>query len=160
MIPKSGVRFSDKIMRRPEGGEAPKGACQPCAAQHQQTLPPVDASGAAARQFGARPPSGATPRLSSGTLTSLTQLQAMLPGTWTARDPKIMRGESRRALPAPSCPSPVKAPHASAVVPRGMMPKAAPERVASPRGGTALAPLPKVPSRRRPSMSEIRRSCI
>jgi hypothetical protein len=29
MIPKSGVRFSDKIMRRKEGGEAPKGACQP-----------------------------------------------------------------------------------------------------------------------------------
>ena len=28
MIPKSGVRFSDKIMRR-KGGEAPKGACQP-----------------------------------------------------------------------------------------------------------------------------------
>jgi hypothetical protein len=46
----------------------------------------------------------------------------------------------RRALPALSCPSPVTAPHASAVVPKGMMPKAAPERVASPRGGTALAP--------------------
>ena len=30
MIPKSGVRFSDKIMRRKEGGEAPKGACQTC----------------------------------------------------------------------------------------------------------------------------------
>ena len=29
MIPKSGVRFSDKIMRK-KGGEAPKGACQPC----------------------------------------------------------------------------------------------------------------------------------
>jgi len=29
MIPKSGVRFSDKIMRKKEGGEAPKGACQP-----------------------------------------------------------------------------------------------------------------------------------
>ena len=54
----------------------------------------------------------------------------------------------------PSCPSPVTAPHGSAVMPKGMMPKAAPERVASPRGGTALAPLPKVPSRRRPSMSE------
>ena len=65
-------------------------------------------------------------------------------------------GKSKRALPALSCPSPVTAPHASAVVPKGMMPKAAPERVASPRGGTALAPLPKVPSRRRPSMSEIK----
>ena len=46
----------------------------------------------------------------------------------------------RRALPASSCPSPVTAPHASAVVPKGMMPKAAPARVASPRGSTALAP--------------------
>jgi hypothetical protein len=35
------------------------------------------------------------------------------------------------------------------------MPKAAPARVASPHGGTALAPLPKVPSRRRPLVSEI-----
>jgi hypothetical protein len=93
--------------------------------------------------------------LLSETVTSLTQLQAMPPGTWTAHDAKIMRGESRRALPALSCPSPVTAPHASAVIPKEMMPKAAPERVASPRGGTALAPLPKVPSRRRPSMSEI-----
>jgi hypothetical protein len=47
---------------------------------------------------------------------------------------------TRRALPASSCPSPVTAPHASAVVPKGMMPKAAPARVASPRGSTALAP--------------------
>jgi len=36
---------------------------------------------AAARHIGARPPSGATPRLSQG-LPSLTQLQAMLPATW------------------------------------------------------------------------------
>jgi hypothetical protein len=35
-----------------------------------------------------------------------------------------------RALPAPSCPSPVTAPHASAVIPRGLMPKAAPAQVA------------------------------
>jgi hypothetical protein len=35
------------------------------------------------------------------------------------------------------------------------MPKAAPAQVASPHGGTALAPLPKVPSRRRPLVSEI-----
>ena len=60
-----------------------------------------------------------------------------------------------RALPALSGPSPVTAPHASAVIPKGMMPKAAPERVASPRGGTALAPHSERPSRRRPSMSEI-----
>ena len=36
---------------------------------------------AAARHIGARPPSGASPRLSQG-LPSLTQLQAMLPATW------------------------------------------------------------------------------
>jgi hypothetical protein len=30
MIPKSGVRFSDKIMRTKEGSGAPKGACHPC----------------------------------------------------------------------------------------------------------------------------------
>ena len=36
---------------------------------------------AAARRIGARPPSGASPRLSQG-LPSLTQLQAMLPATW------------------------------------------------------------------------------
>ena len=59
----------------------------------------------------------------------LAQLQAMLPGT-----------RFRRALPAFSCPSPVEAPHASAVVPKRMMPKAAPAQVASLRGSTALAP--------------------
>ena len=57
------------------------------------------------------------------------QLQAMLPGTWF-----------RRALPALACPSAVEVPHASAVVPKGMMPKAAPAQVASLRGSTALAP--------------------
>ena len=62
---------------------------------------------------------------------------------------------ARRALPAPSCPSPVEAPHAPAVVPESMMPKAARERGANPPAGAALAPLSKVPSRRRPSMSEI-----
>ncbi len=38
-----------------------------------------------------------------------------------------------RALHAPSRPSPVTAPHASAVVPKGMMPEAAPARIARPR---------------------------
>jgi hypothetical protein len=112
----------------------------------------------------ARSPSGASTAALAGTPIP-AQLQAMLPGTRTARDPEkwipVFRKRSRAAkaasgrYPALSCPSPVTAPHASAVVPKGMMPKAAPERVASPRGGTALAPLPKVPSRRRPSMSEM-----
>ena len=47
---------------------------------------------------------------------------------------------SKRALPALSRPSAGKAPPASVIVPRGMMPEAAPAQVASPRGSTALAP--------------------
>ena len=62
-------------------------------------------------------------------LLHLTQLQARFSGT-----------RSKRALPALSCPGPVKAPHAPAVVPEDMMPKAARERIANPRAGTALAP--------------------
>ena len=138
-----------------EGGEAPKGACQPLPRMRRQ----VYAVCATHLLRGCAPNRGAPAfRRYAAALAGTpipARLQAMLPGTWTAHDANIMRGESRRALPALSCPSPVTAPHASAVMPKGMMPKAAPERVASPRGGTALAPLPKVPSRRRPSMSEI-----
>ncbi len=47
-----------------------------------------------------------------------------------------------RALSAPACPSPGKAPPAPAVVPERMMPEAARERVTSPRAGAALAPPP------------------
>jgi len=43
MIPKSGVRFSEEIMRNKEGGGAPKGACRPLSAPHRQTLPPANA---------------------------------------------------------------------------------------------------------------------
>jgi hypothetical protein len=127
MIPKSGVRFSDKIMRRKEGGEARKAHANH-SAPHQQTSPFADASGAAARQFGARPPSGATPRLSQG-----------LPSLLNSR-PCFLGPGIKRALPALSRPSPVTAPHASAVVPKGLMPEAAPARIANPRGSTALAP--------------------
>ena len=81
-----------------KGGEAPKGACQPCAAQHQQTSPLADVR----RQvyavcathllrgcapYGARSPSGASTAALAGTPIP-AQLQAMLPGTWTARDPE------------------------------------------------------------------------
>jgi hypothetical protein len=144
-----------RIVAAQKGGEAPKGACQPFAAQHQQTSPLVDVSQTSVRSL----------RHLSATRLRAISGRARLP----ALRPRLLQGfpsllNSRpcflglgikRALPALSCPSPVTAPHASAVVPKGMMPKAAPERVASPRGGTALAPLPKVPSRRRPSMSEI-----
>ena len=83
-------RFAPRATK--EGGEAPKGACQPCAAQHQQTLPSADASGAAARHAdkctqsahssacGARPPSGASTAALAG-IPIPAQLQAMLPGT-------------------------------------------------------------------------------
>ena len=145
MIPKvvSGFR-TDHAQK--EGGEAPKGACQPlprninkrCRSSMSRGCAP-NRGAPAFRRYAAALAGTPIP----------AQLQAMLP---TCRR---SRGENRRALPALSCPSPVTAPHASAVIPKGMMPKAAPERVASPRGGTALAPLPKVPSRRRPSMSEI-----
>jgi hypothetical protein len=124
-------------------------------AQHRQTLPLADArarkratqtSGRSLRTYllAGRARLPALRRGSRQDFHILAQLQAMLPGTWF-----------RRALPAFSCPSPVEAPHTSAVVPKRMMPKAAPAQVASPRGSTALAPLSKVPSRRRPSMSEI-----
>jgi len=97
--------------------------------------------------IGARPPSGATPRLSPGrTHPPLAQLQF----------PRFLRpdltGVTRFGLSQV-----YRAPRGPVVMPVERWPGAAPERVASPRGGTALAPLPKVPSRRRPSMSEISR---
>jgi hypothetical protein len=39
MIPKSGVRFSDQIMRQEEGGGAPKGASSLKSAPHREVLP-------------------------------------------------------------------------------------------------------------------------
>jgi len=47
---------------------------------------------------------------------------------------------ARRALPVPACPSPVDAPHRPAVVPVGMMPEAARERIVTPPAGTDHAP--------------------
>jgi hypothetical protein len=73
-------------------------------------------------------PVGVPPRLLPTGVSPRALLQASLPGTW-----------SGRALPALSCPSPVKAPHAPAVVPERKMPGAARERTANPRAGTALA---------------------
>ncbi len=73
----------------------------------------------------------------------LAQLQAMLAATWF-----------RRALPAFSHPSAVEAPHAPAVVPEGMMPEAARERIASPRAGAAPRSTIRIASGMRPSVSE------
>jgi hypothetical protein len=69
-----------------------------------------------------------------GALAPFAQLQASLPGTWP------LDAFAGRALPAPACPSPGKAPPAAALVPQRMMPGAAPARIASPRGSTVPAP--------------------
>jgi len=66
MIPKTGHRFSDKIMRRRKGGEAPKGACQPLSTPH----------GRGSALIAARSPSGASPQHSPGrSQPALAQLQ-------------------------------------------------------------------------------------
>ena len=130
------VRFS--ISK--EGGGAPKGA------SNQFRAAPVNVAicrcpGAEARHAdkwtqsahlsacGARSPSGATPRLSPG-----------LSHPGSAPGHACWDRSGQTFYPPFPVPSPVEAPHASAVVPKGMMPKAAPAQVASPRGSTALAP--------------------
>ena len=74
-------------------------------------------AGAEARQKSGR---ARLPALRSGSRRDFhipAQLQARLPGTWL-----------RRALPAFACPSPGKAPPASVVMPKSMMPETAPAR--------------------------------
>jgi hypothetical protein len=82
--------------------------------KHCRSLMP----GAAARFIGACPPSGASPRLSPG-----LSHPGSAPGhaSWHA----VPNGR----YPLFPRPSAVAAPHASAVVPKGMMPEAAPARV-------------------------------
>src|SRR5271157_6599538 len=98
-------------------------------APHQQTSPFADVSGAAARQFGARPPSGATPRHSPGrTHPPLAQLQF----------PRFLRpdlvGVTRFDLSRV-----YRAPRRPVVVPVERWPRAARERSAyPPPAGTAL----------------------
>src|SRR5262245_40771888 len=93
-----------------KGGEAPKGACQPLTA-HAQTSARELARlicCAAARHCRRRARLPALrPRLSQG-----------LPPLLSSR-PCFLRLGIKRALPALSCPSPVTAPHASALVPKG-----------------------------------------
>ena len=126
--------------RHIKGGEAPKGA------SNQFRAAPTNVAACRCPGAEARPTQTSVrslrtyllagrarlPALRGGSRQDfpiLAQLQAMVPGT-----------RFRRALPALSCPTPVEAPHASAVVPKRMMPKAAPAQVASLRGSTALAP--------------------
>jgi len=131
--------------RQSKGGEAPKGACQPCAALRTsgRELAHLIRCAAARRcRRRARLPA-LRPRLLPG-----------FPSRLSSR-PCFLGLGIRRTLPAHSCPSPVTAPHASAVIPKGMMPEAAPARIASPRGSTASRPTPQIASGMRPSMSEI-----
>ena len=103
MIPKSGVRFSDKIMRKKEGGEAPKGACQPfprninkrCRSSMSRRGCAPNRGAPAFRRYAAALAGTPIP----------ARLQAMLPGTWTAHDPKIARRKPAgvtRPLPSQS----------------------------------------------------------
>ena len=98
-----------------------------------RTLPFAVASGAAPPQRG---------RLASR--RSIAALAGRLsPCRLSSRPGFLGRGLprfARRALPAPSCPSPEAAPLTPAVVPERVMPGAARARRAKPRAGTALAP--------------------
>ena len=60
------------------------------------------------------------------------------------------RCASKRALPAPACPSPGNAPPAPAVVPASMMPEAARERIASSARGHRTRSVFGLPSQSRP----------
>jgi hypothetical protein len=148
------------------GSEAPKGANFIGSAQHRHMLPCAGTSGADSRRrqvyaicathlLAGR---ARLPALRSGSRHNLhivAQLQARFPGTWF-----------RRALPALACPSPVTAPHAPAVIPANMMPKAARERFAKPRAGAAPRSTLRIASGRRPRMSKTapsqhnRRHCV
>jgi hypothetical protein len=112
------------------GGEAPKGANQPLAAPHQTGVAACRCPGAAARSFGARSPSGASPRHSPGrTHPALAQLQF----------PRFLRpgfaGVTRCRLSLV-----YRAPRRPVVMPAERWPGAARERFAKPPAGTAPAP--------------------
>ena len=66
VMPTTTTPFQKIRPRQQKGGEAPKGAIQPLAAQHQQALPPIDARARLRAITEARPPSGASPRHSPG----------------------------------------------------------------------------------------------
>jgi hypothetical protein len=121
MIPKSGHRFSATIMRKnvvrilekAEGAERREAQISLSSA-HTDTRCRWSMLRARKRALSGR---ARLPALRSDSRRDFdipAQLQAMLPGTW-----------SKRALPVLSCPSPAKAPRASVVMPKRMMPKAA-----------------------------------
>jgi len=135
----------------PKGGEAPKGAIQPLAAQHQQALPLIDARARLRATFGARPPSAASPRHSPGrTHPALAQPQNRV----------SQRLELAGVLPAYVLAVVKRAPRRPVLVPVDRCPSAARERIAFIRArGPHSLRLPKVPSRKAPLVSEIRDLC-
>jgi hypothetical protein len=96
--------------RQTKGGEAPKGAIQPLAAQHQQALPPIDARARLRATFGARPPSGASPRLWPKRASALAQPRPRF--TRTSGCGRYPHHQSRLS----------EAPRAPVVMPAGSMP--------------------------------------
>ena len=126
------------------GSKAPKGACLPFRANPQAPRPV--GTGAAARSFGARSPSGALLRHSPGrTHPPLAQLQF----------PRFLRpnltGITRFGLSRV-----YRAPRRPVVVPVERWPRAARERMANPPAGTAPAPLFRLAlPEKAPSMSEV-----
>jgi hypothetical protein len=90
----------------------------------------------------ARPRADRSALASRRSTAALTEVSR--PRLFDSRPGFLGRGSSR-ALPALSCPSPAAAPRAPAVIPVDMMPRAARERTANPRAGTAPAPRSGVP---------------
>ena len=140
-----------RVLGQNRGERSAERRIQPMSAQHQTDVAACRCPGADARRRQVRAvcanlPASGRARLPAHRCGSRrdfdipAQLQAMLPGTW-----------SRRALPVLSCPSPAKAPRASVVMPKRMMPKAARERFAKPRAGTASRSANRIASGMRPS---------
>ena len=138
MIPKSGVRFSDKIMRQKEGSGAPKGACRPLSAPHWQTSP----SDSARARKRAKPGRARLPALRRGTRQGsypLAQLRAALPGITGCK----------REAPRRQCSKHLAG---QVIVPAGTMPEAARVRIGnSARGDRSRSTLQACLPERRPS---------
>jgi hypothetical protein len=129
LCPQPRRHFQRQACSRKEGSKAPKGACQSFRAS-LEALRPVG-TGAAARQFGARPPSGALLRHSPGrTHPPLAQLQ--FPRFLRPDLTGVTRFDLSRVYRAPRRP---------VVMPVERWPRAARERMANPPAGTAPAPL-------------------
>ncbi len=93
-----------------------------------------------------------TAALPLGLCIAKVQLQAMLPGTWRSADPVVIpRQEAEptqfvRGVTRPNLSLVQRAPRGPVRSAGMLMPKAARERIAKPRAGTALAPVPRLAS--------------